>query len=423
MPPEPFIGPEGGARFPGLAHEEALALEVPPVRELVEDLIEAATIGTIAGLPGTYKSFAADEVTHKVAAGGRVFDRFEVKTTGPVGYWWQDDSKHNELARLQAYARRHGHTDALAIRWHLNEGLLLPDHIDELRAEVEREGQVLVVLDSFYNFVPASVKLKEENAADVFAELARRGIVPDLTTDQTSAHDPLGGYELRHLAVRDFLRTHRDEADGYAALKREICDPTGCAVCVIDHSPWPTEGNRGQRRAYGSVFKAAAVRWGIYLDREGEKLWLEARGNNIRGLKRSLAIWAEDELELRLVDAKQIEDEELFERVIAYVTDHPGETQGTVENEVHGARERVRQALEAAANENVLAVGPGRTKKGKYWYPAGHAALDSPGESQATLGESLAAPSSNGSFAGSPSPPKGEAPGESGELVEELSCH
>ncbi len=29
------------------------------------------------------------------------------------------------------------------------------------------------------------------NAADVFAELARRGVVPDLVTDQTSAHDPL----------------------------------------------------------------------------------------------------------------------------------------------------------------------------------------------------------------------------------------
>jgi urocanate hydratase len=32
------------------------------------------------------------------------------------------------------------------------------------------------------------------NAADVFDELARRRIVPDLVTDQTSAHDPLAGY-------------------------------------------------------------------------------------------------------------------------------------------------------------------------------------------------------------------------------------
>ncbi len=32
------------------------------------------------------------------------------------------------------------------------------------------------------------------NAADVYAELVRRGVTPDLVTDQTSAHDPLVGY-------------------------------------------------------------------------------------------------------------------------------------------------------------------------------------------------------------------------------------
>ena len=32
------------------------------------------------------------------------------------------------------------------------------------------------------------------NAADVFTELVRRGVTPDMVTDQTSAHDPLNGY-------------------------------------------------------------------------------------------------------------------------------------------------------------------------------------------------------------------------------------
>ena len=32
------------------------------------------------------------------------------------------------------------------------------------------------------------------NAADVFPELVRRGVKPDMVTDQTSAHDPLHGY-------------------------------------------------------------------------------------------------------------------------------------------------------------------------------------------------------------------------------------
>ena len=32
------------------------------------------------------------------------------------------------------------------------------------------------------------------NAADIFPELVKRGIRPDMVTDQTSAHDPLNGY-------------------------------------------------------------------------------------------------------------------------------------------------------------------------------------------------------------------------------------
>ena len=32
------------------------------------------------------------------------------------------------------------------------------------------------------------------NAADIFSELARRGVRPDMVTDQTSAHDPINGY-------------------------------------------------------------------------------------------------------------------------------------------------------------------------------------------------------------------------------------
>jgi len=34
----------------------------------------------------------------------------------------------------------------------------------------------------------------EGNAADVFPELVRRGVRPDIVTDQTSAHDPVNGY-------------------------------------------------------------------------------------------------------------------------------------------------------------------------------------------------------------------------------------
>jgi len=41
------------------------------------------------------------------------------------------------------------------------------------------------------------------NAADVLPELVRRGVTPDVLTDQTSAHDTLNGYVPSGIAVRD----------------------------------------------------------------------------------------------------------------------------------------------------------------------------------------------------------------------------
>ena len=41
------------------------------------------------------------------------------------------------------------------------------------------------------------------NCADILPELVRRGIVPDMLTDQTSAHDPLNGYVPNHMSLDD----------------------------------------------------------------------------------------------------------------------------------------------------------------------------------------------------------------------------
>jgi len=55
------------------------------------------------------------------------------------------------------------------------------------------------------------------NAADVYAELVRRGVTPDLVTEQTAAHDPLNGYIPQGMSLDEatVLRT-RDPA-GYIA--------------------------------------------------------------------------------------------------------------------------------------------------------------------------------------------------------------
>jgi urocanate hydratase len=53
------------------------------------------------------------------------------------------------------------------------------------------------------------------NAADVLPELARRGVVPDVLTDQTSAHDALNGYVPNGLPLADALELRRRQPEEY----------------------------------------------------------------------------------------------------------------------------------------------------------------------------------------------------------------
>ncbi|MGA8073560.1 MAG: urocanate hydratase, partial [Candidatus Acidiferrales bacterium] len=53
------------------------------------------------------------------------------------------------------------------------------------------------------------------NCADVVPELARRGVVPDLLTDQTSAHDPLYGYVPRGVSVEEAIELRKSDPEGH----------------------------------------------------------------------------------------------------------------------------------------------------------------------------------------------------------------
>jgi urocanate hydratase len=53
------------------------------------------------------------------------------------------------------------------------------------------------------------------NCADVIPELARRGVVPDLLTDQTSAHDPIGGYIPQGLDVAQAAELRKSDPETY----------------------------------------------------------------------------------------------------------------------------------------------------------------------------------------------------------------
>jgi urocanate hydratase len=81
------------------------------------------------------------------------------------------------------------------------------------------------------------------NCAEVLPEMARRGIVPDLLTDQTSAHDPLNGYippgytveqaaELRRRNPDDYLNR---AMDGIAAHVRAMLDLKKMGAIAFDY--------------------------------------------------------------------------------------------------------------------------------------------------------------------------------------------
>jgi urocanate hydratase len=55
------------------------------------------------------------------------------------------------------------------------------------------------------------------NCADVIPELARRGFVPDVLTDQTSAHDPLNGYVPNGMMLEQALALRAQHPDNYIA--------------------------------------------------------------------------------------------------------------------------------------------------------------------------------------------------------------
>src|SRR5215471_1817300 len=58
------------------------------------------------------------------------------------------------------------------------------------------------------------------NCAEIIPELGARGVVPDVLTDQTSAHDPLNGYIPQGLTVGDADELRRSDPETY--MKRSL---------------------------------------------------------------------------------------------------------------------------------------------------------------------------------------------------------
>src|SRR5574338_620666 len=85
-------------------------------------------------------------------------------------------------------------------------------YVDEQTTSLDEA--LVRVADCKQNRIARSVALLA-NAADVLPELVRRGVVPDVLTDQTSAHDPLNGYVPNGLELTQAVALRRSRPDEY----------------------------------------------------------------------------------------------------------------------------------------------------------------------------------------------------------------
>jgi urocanate hydratase len=164
-------------------------------------------IGTQGILQGTYETFAEAARQH---FGGSLKGRL-VLTAGLGGM---------------------GGAQPLAAT--MNGGVMIAVEVDRHRIERRLETRYLDVMaettDEALRLARAAAGEERAlsigllgNAADVLPELVRRGVVPDLVTDQTSAHDPLNGYVPNRMSYEQALALRgADPARAMAEARRSM---------------------------------------------------------------------------------------------------------------------------------------------------------------------------------------------------------
>lgn len=79
------------------------------------------------------------------------------------------------------------------------------------------DGALRIAREHVEKGEPISVGLLG-NAADVYPELVRRGVIPDVVTDQTAAHDELNGYVPGGMSYEEALKLRQSNPDKYVEL-------------------------------------------------------------------------------------------------------------------------------------------------------------------------------------------------------------
>jgi urocanate hydratase len=156
-------------------------------------------IGTQGILQGTYETFASAAKKH---FGGTLKGRL-ILSAGLGGM---------------------GGAQPLAVT--MNEGVFLGVEIDPARIKRRLEtGYLDVMTDRMEDALILALGAKEKgiaksiglvgNAAEIHPEILKRGIVPDLVTDQTSAHDSLNGYVPAGFSLDEAIELRRKDPQTY----------------------------------------------------------------------------------------------------------------------------------------------------------------------------------------------------------------
>lgn len=151
----------------------------------------------------------------------------------------------------------------------MNEGVGLIVEVDPDRAQRRREigyvDQVVDTLEEAMTLVEEAVEEKTPksiglvaNAADVYPELAVRGVVPDVVTDQTPAHDVMM-YVPTDLSLEDAEELRREDPDEYARRSMQSMGRQVEAMLTFQQRGAEVfdYGNNLRQRAYDSGVKEA----------------------------------------------------------------------------------------------------------------------------------------------------------------------
>ena len=156
-------------------------------------------IGTQGILQGTYETFAAAAKQH-----------------------YNSDLR----GKLVVTAGLGGMGGAQPLSVTMNNGVTICIEIDAFRIQRRLETKYLnVATDSLNDALsmsreaqnkgePLSIGL-QGNAADIVPQMAKLGIVPDMVTDQTSAHDELDGYVPNGMTYQEALDLRKSNPDKY----------------------------------------------------------------------------------------------------------------------------------------------------------------------------------------------------------------